>query len=258
MLTQNGDFKVLEEGKPVFAESTLISSAGGKARIQFNDGTILTMEENSDLEISTYLYETTDQPDQAAFSFLKGGFLLIAGKIAEANPEGFNLNTPMSTIGIRGTMLIADADPERCLVMLLEGKIDVRADETRHELDHPLEGIEVWVKQNRTEMLDQTETSLYGEEYTALMHSLLDQLSPEQFARVSQQIAAQTGQKLLLSREADGSLNITRSNDLGLLEPENDLPVLAGDLPMPYFIADQSGYRVFHADSGLTLPDGEG
>lgn len=90
-----------------------------------NDKTIITIGQKSHLNIIDYLYdEKKPKESKAEFQFLKGSFKSITGAIGKINKERFKLKTKSSTIGIRGTTVIADIG-EIEVILCTEGAIEV-------------------------------------------------------------------------------------------------------------------------------------
>ena len=82
-------------------------SSGG---IVFIDGTLLTLDAASEVELSRYVF----QPEAAKYDFSvylkKGTAIYSSGKLGKLSPASVNLNTPRATVGVRGTRLILSAE----------------------------------------------------------------------------------------------------------------------------------------------------
>jgi len=69
----------------------------------FDDGTILSLGENSILSIDDYIFK----PEKKEFSFdlnMKKGYASFeSGKIGKLSPESVKFRVPEGTVGIRGT-----------------------------------------------------------------------------------------------------------------------------------------------------------
>jgi hypothetical protein len=79
------------------------SKADGKVQLTFNDKTLITLGNNSQLSISEYLYDESTQKPKAEFKLSKGVFRTITGKIGKIAADRFKVKTNNATIGIRGT-----------------------------------------------------------------------------------------------------------------------------------------------------------
>lgn len=114
---QQGDKKRELTRRSKIMSNDLVTT-GKKARAQFrlSDGTLFTLGEVSQLEMVEYQY-SPKQPAIAKFKLLKGVFRSITGKITQVNNPNFVVETPMGSIGIRGTDFWGG--------YLEQGKIDV-------------------------------------------------------------------------------------------------------------------------------------
>jgi len=105
----DGSAKVLSVKSSVEQGDTLVSEKGTYARIKFIDNSEITLRPNSQLKIDDFSFEE-DKPekDSAAFNLVKGGLRAVTGTLGKRNKEKFGMNTPTATIGIRGTIFIAE------------------------------------------------------------------------------------------------------------------------------------------------------
>ena len=108
----DGTAKVLSLKSSVEQGDTLISEKDTYARIKFIDNSEITLRPNSQLKIDNFSFEE-DKPenDSAAFNLVKGGLRAVTGTLGKRNKEKFGMNTPTATIGIRGTIFIAEYVP---------------------------------------------------------------------------------------------------------------------------------------------------
>ena len=105
----DGTAKVLSLKSSVEQGDTLVSEKGTYARIRFIDNSEITLRPNSQLKIDDFSFEE-DKPekDNAAFNLVKGGLRAVTGTLGKRSKEKFGMNTPTATIGIRGTIFIAE------------------------------------------------------------------------------------------------------------------------------------------------------
>jgi len=74
------------------------------AMLRFEDGQVVALKSNSEFRVDQYRFNPkVDQDNKAGFTVSKGGLRAITGLIGKKNPDGFKLDTPTATIGIRGT-----------------------------------------------------------------------------------------------------------------------------------------------------------
>lgn len=105
----DGTKKVLAAKSTVDEGDTLISEKDTYARIKFIDNSEITLRPSSQLKIDSFSFEE-DKPekDSAKFDLVKGGLRAVTGTLGKRNKERFGMNTPTATIGIRGTIFIAE------------------------------------------------------------------------------------------------------------------------------------------------------
>ena len=80
----------------------VVTGAESLAVIELSDKSRMTLRPNSSFRVSQI--GTNDNGEESAIlNLLRGGLRLVTGLIAQINPAGYRLNTPVATIGIRGT-----------------------------------------------------------------------------------------------------------------------------------------------------------
>lgn len=102
----------LEAGSPVFEGEELVTSSGSNLEVRFADDTLLSQGSDSRISLDDYAFDPSG--DTASDYFVKiteGTFRMVTGKIAEQNPERFQVGSPLATIGIRGTTTIHEVRP---------------------------------------------------------------------------------------------------------------------------------------------------
>lgn len=102
----DGKERVLSLKSEVFMNDRIVSSAGAKLQIRFNDDTVISQGEKSEMTIDQYVYNPREKKEAScSVKMMKGVFRTITGKITELNPERFKVKTNLATIGIRGCEL---------------------------------------------------------------------------------------------------------------------------------------------------------
>lgn len=99
--------RILERSSPIFVEDTIILANAARIQIRFTDGSLLNLIPNSEYRIDAYQYRKLLKKDHYSGELLKGGFRSLSGSIAKKNPNEYNIKTPTSTIGLRGTIIEA-------------------------------------------------------------------------------------------------------------------------------------------------------
>ena len=96
-------------GMELLVSDRLASGPGASAGVAFRDGTLLTVGPSTQIEIRDYVFE----PKQAKYAFsvylAKGSAIYSSGKIGKLAPEAVKVDSPMATVGVRGTRFIIEA-----------------------------------------------------------------------------------------------------------------------------------------------------
>lgn len=101
--------KILSQKSTVEQGDTLISEKNTYARIKFIDNSEITLRPNSQLKIDSFAFdEAKPENDSAVFNLIKGGLRAVTGLLGKRSKERFGVNTPAASIGIRGTIFIAE------------------------------------------------------------------------------------------------------------------------------------------------------
>ncbi len=74
-----------------------------KASVKFNDGTVTTLGNNTEMLIKAYDWDKDNKTPSAEFELVQGVFRTVTGLITKVNNPKFVVKTPMGSIGIRGT-----------------------------------------------------------------------------------------------------------------------------------------------------------
>lgn len=105
----DGEIRALELNSPIYSGDTVATGPASRMRILFSDGSAKTLRPNSRLVIDEYRYASGSEPepDSSVVRLLRGGMHALTGAIGSANPEAYRVETPVATIGIRGTEYLA-------------------------------------------------------------------------------------------------------------------------------------------------------
>ncbi len=100
----DGTVRELTFGGPLYSGDTLQTAKGAMLRIAMVDHSRYTVTENTRLKISDFRYqESAPAEDSSSFYLFRGAFRFLTGLIGKRNPDKVSYQTPLATIGIRGT-----------------------------------------------------------------------------------------------------------------------------------------------------------
>ncbi len=112
---KNAQERKLTMGSGLNAQDFLTSQANSHLVMVFRDGEKVTLHPNSELDIVKYDFEQPGKKDQILFKLAAGGMRALTGSIGKKDKSAYALDTPVATIGIRGT------DGTTALVSNVEG-----------------------------------------------------------------------------------------------------------------------------------------
>jgi hypothetical protein len=102
----NKEERTLVKMSVIYLHDILETDANSQAEVVFTDNTLMTFYPSSKISIDKYVY--TKKPENGSSgssvtSVIEGGFRTITGLIAKQNSNDYQVNTPVATIGVRGT-----------------------------------------------------------------------------------------------------------------------------------------------------------
>ena len=114
----------LKRRSPIFQQDTLRTGPTGKAQVRFNDGGLLALKPSSQLTVAHY--ESAEQGPDVVMDLIEGGFRTLTGTLGKQGPDAYEVNTPVGTIGIRGTLYSALMHKGELLLGTWQGSILVQ------------------------------------------------------------------------------------------------------------------------------------
>lgn len=99
-----GETRRLHRGDAVYEGDLIETAARARIRMSFTDGGTYVLRDQTTFEIDEYSFSgQEDGTEQASFSLLRGALEALSGLIGSNNNQNFRLDTPLATIGLRGT-----------------------------------------------------------------------------------------------------------------------------------------------------------
>lgn len=113
----SGENRSLKRRAAVFEGDTIRTGDNAQVQMRFKDGSILSLRANSAFLLETYNYHGEKHSDnRVLMRLLEGGFRTITGVIGHDDPKAYRVETPVATIGIRGTNYEAVQESSNALV----------------------------------------------------------------------------------------------------------------------------------------------
>ncbi len=110
----DGTVEMLQVGMKIFQNDVLQTGEDTSLSVTFVDGTIFTLASASRMIIDELIYDPDGSDNSGGFSLIQGSFVFIAGQVAKTG--GMEVNTPSSTMGIRGTTVVVEVSSENGVV----------------------------------------------------------------------------------------------------------------------------------------------
>jgi hypothetical protein len=128
-----GKVTVLRQGKfapelltlrrPVFREDIIETDRASKVRIALTDATVISLGEQSRLELNQFSQDARQQTRAGRFAMTMGVFRAILKEMMP--PSTFEVTTPTAVAAIRGTDLMGEVSPNSTAIVVLDGTVGV-------------------------------------------------------------------------------------------------------------------------------------
>lgn len=128
-ISSDGSRRVLGKGDLVNSGERL-ETGKGRLQIRFTDGSFVSLQPNTVFGLDNYTFNKAKPTEGTLlFNFLRGGMRTVSGAIGKVNRNNYRVQTPVATIGIRGTSYAADQEPNgRLLLTVSKGLVNVGND----------------------------------------------------------------------------------------------------------------------------------
>lgn len=111
VVERQGQALDLSVGSPIQVDDRLRTYADSSLGLILQDDTTLTLGPESELLVRDYVFEPKQSRFSMVLKMLKGSFLYMSGVIGKLAPDSIRLETPDSTIAVRGTRLLITVTP---------------------------------------------------------------------------------------------------------------------------------------------------
>lgn len=123
----DGTVETITNGTPIYQGDVVETDAAGAVNIVFIDETSMAISSNARLAIDQYTYDPSTESGTTNFSVLRGLFVFTSGLIGRDDPDDVKIDTPVGSIGIRGTIIAGEIIPGgESNISVLEGAIVIK------------------------------------------------------------------------------------------------------------------------------------
>jgi len=127
VLHTDGTTEPLTVGTKILLGDKITTDADGAVNIKFSDESSFAVSKNADLTIDEYVYDPATDSGAQNFSLARGVFLFTSGLIARDDPDDVQIQTPVGSIGIRGTIIAGDIQSDgNSQITVIEGAIVIQ------------------------------------------------------------------------------------------------------------------------------------
>jgi hypothetical protein len=123
----DGTSEALTMGAPIYQGDVIETSAQGAVNVVFVDETSMAVSNNARLAVDEYSFDPATESGTTNFSVLRGVFVFTSGLIGRDDPDDVAIETPVGSIGIRGTIIAGNINPGGSSeITVVEGAIVVK------------------------------------------------------------------------------------------------------------------------------------
>ena len=140
-IERNGEVVKVKPGSAVFENDKILTGKSSRAQVLLMDQTAINIGQKAELVLDKFVFNSED--DEVALKVTKGTFRFISGKVATKTPEKVNVETPVATIGVRGTEFVGQIGSVDTTVALLNGRIEVANDISTQFVTNPGFGVTI-------------------------------------------------------------------------------------------------------------------
>lgn len=103
----------LSVGSDVFMQDLIASGENSRTQILLLDESSLKLGPNSEVVIDEFVYDPADGSGEIAARAASGTFRFVSGLIGRRDAQDVEIETPVATLGVRGTILTVDITRNR-------------------------------------------------------------------------------------------------------------------------------------------------
>lgn len=155
----DGSSEKITLGTEIYQGDIIETSAEGAVNIVFVDESSFAVSNNARLAIDEYVFDPASQSGETNVSILRGMFVFTSGLIGRDDPDDVQIDTPVGSIGIRGTTIAGHINPDgESQITVVEGAIVIRNGVTEVTLSDQYDTVTLTGYENQINMNGQMTT----------------------------------------------------------------------------------------------------
>ncbi|MCI5061250.1 MAG: FecR family protein, partial [Alphaproteobacteria bacterium] len=140
----DGTSEPITLGTPIYQGDIIETSADGAVNVSFIDETSMAVSENARMAIDEYQFDPSTESGTTNLSVLRGVFVFTSGLIGRDDPDDVLIDTPVGSIGIRGTIIAGKINPGgESEITVVEGAIVVKNGAAERTLSQQFETVKL-------------------------------------------------------------------------------------------------------------------
>lgn len=187
VIRTDGSQETVTLGTEIFQGDIIETSDAAAVNIGFIDDSSFAVSNDARIAIDEFVFDPETEGGVQDFSVMKGVFMYTSGLIGRENPDQVEIETPVGSIGIRGTIIGGHINPEgESQVSVIEGAIVVRNDAGEQLLTNQYETVTLSSREIAPSDVQQMDVSRIANDYGAvkdvsssLFSSFNDQMAQE-------------------------------------------------------------------------------
>ncbi|MEM5530453.1 FecR domain-containing protein [Gammaproteobacteria bacterium AS21] len=121
----NNNSSAVENGQGL-NQGDQIDTRSGLVQIKFSDGSFMALQPQTQFKIKEYQFNgTQDGSERSIYQLSQGGLRTVSGQIGKKNQRNYAIETPVATIGIRGTKFRLQLAPLTASALPADGWLQV-------------------------------------------------------------------------------------------------------------------------------------
>jgi ferric-dicitrate binding protein FerR (iron transport regulator) len=124
---RDGDWLAAEVGTPIHANDLLRTGKPGHMRVVFDDDSVLTLGDASELKVSEHVFAPEQGETRSLVDLLSGTVNAVVSEYYQKPNAAYEVKTKTATAGVRGTEFVVSYEPGEKLteVFVVDGRVEV-------------------------------------------------------------------------------------------------------------------------------------
>ena len=110
---------------PIYLLDTVATGTDSNTQLRMIDGGLLSLQQQTQLMVSAYQFDQATSEGSVSLNLLKGGLRTVTGAL-KAGADQYKMQTPVASIGVRGTHYEAELVQGSLYLSVWDGAIDVQ------------------------------------------------------------------------------------------------------------------------------------